>query len=202
MKSTLMRSRHLPLVVAVLGASVCVAWQVRAESQTFSITQLLHHAIAAYENKKPFESALLAGQAYDQLWQQAPLSVRDVAIVESPAQYFGDVKRRANAHFREGELLHVYIEPLFFRYRRAGDVFEAELEIDMAITDASGKVTLDKKQLPLARLGAAKPVHDVFGMLNITLNDAPAGKYSIQFRLRDVIGKMVVPFKVDIEIEN
>lgn len=93
---------------------------------------------------KTIEALDALEQALDAIWTQSPLAFRTVRLVEAAGPNPVD---RANAAFNPGEPLVVYLEPVGYGYRAAGDQNGIDLGIGLAIENATGQVLSEAPDL-------------------------------------------------------
>ena len=115
----------------------------------------------------------------------APMAVKPFMTVKRPANYFGDYEPRSNNEFRRGEKVLFYGEPKNLTFAtKAGGLLEVGFHVDVEIKGPDGK-TMGQEKVMSLKLPTRSRVQDIYLNLDLELDKAPPGKYSVKFTVRD-----------------
>jgi hypothetical protein len=121
--------------------------------------------------------------------EAAPMALKHFMAVAKPAKYFGDFEQRERATYSRGEKLHFYMEPKNLSVtRNANGVYEPALEVDLEVKPERGQPARQPKFLSL-KIPSRSPIQDIYLNMTVSLGEAPAGKYSLKFTVRDLNSK-------------
>jgi len=121
--------------------------------------------------------------------EAAPMALKPFLLVARPAKYFGDYEARPNAAFGRGAKIHFYAEPKNLVMKKgASGLFEPALEVDIEVKPEKGEI-IKKDGFMSMRIPSRSRVQDLYLNLDVALGQAPPGKYTIKFTVRDLNSK-------------
>ena len=130
------------------------------------------------------EAVAAAEKAYKAALQKTPLTLPVALFVKETATGYGMYEARATNHFKVGEPLNFYVEPLGYKFKHNGDKTSFGVTMDLRITQ-NGRTLFSKDNFLNIDLDSH---HDnaefnVNGSLNLT--GAAAGNYELELLVRD-----------------
>lgn len=121
--------------------------------------------------------------------EAAPMVLKPFVLVARPANYFGDYEVRPNAVFGRGSKIHFYAEPKNLAMKKEpSGMFEPALEVDIEVRPEKGEI-IKKDGFMSMRIPSKSRVQDLYLNLDVSLGQAPPGKYNIKFTVRDLNSK-------------
>ncbi|MGL4208503.1 MAG: hypothetical protein ACRCTY_03865, partial [Candidatus Adiutrix sp.] len=112
----------------------------------------------------------------EQLWQQAPLGVRNVAFVTEQPENFGSYKPKDGETFIGPEPLILYCEPVGFTQLKEGDSYRYSIVGAFDILDAEGKWLAGRKNLgPYEQRGYRTFSTETMLVMTIGIHGLPTG---------------------------
>jgi hypothetical protein len=134
-------------------------------------------------------------------WEKTPLTVRHAMFVAEKPQGFGMYQQRASNVFKSGEPLITYAEPVGYGWKDVGGgKFEFGFAVDFAIKSPDGTVLTTKQDFANMVLQRRTRNLEFMVALTLTLTDAPAGDYIVEYKLRDVAGTKSTSFELPFTI--
>lgn len=125
----------------------------------------------------------------DKARDSAPMVIRSFMAVAKPARYFGDYEARGNATYSRGEKIHFYAEPKnLVMPKNAAGIYEPALEVDIEVRPEKGEVVRQPKFLSM-KIPTRSRIQDLYLNMTISLGEAPPGKYTLKFTVRDLNSK-------------
>jgi hypothetical protein len=126
----------------------------------------------------------VAQKALIEALQKTPLSLPVALFIEGKAGGYGLYDARPSNHFKAGEPLVFYVEPLGYKYKRDGDIVTFGASMDVTLTSA-GKTLYHKDDFLTTDLKShhANAELDLVGTLNLT--GAAPGDYVLEIVVRD-----------------
>ena len=141
--------------------------------------------------------------AADAAWEAAPLGIKTAVFAKDKVAGYGDYEARGAAPFKNGDVVHTYIEPVSFDWKQLpGGKYGIDLSADILIqTKAGGSKIIDQKNFLHLADGFASKFKTVDMTANITLEDSLAATdYVITFTVHDAVGHKVasvdMPFSI------
>jgi hypothetical protein len=111
-----------------------------------------------------------------------PLGTARVVLVTGNVEHFGQFNARANAVFKPGEEVRIYVEPTGFIVSDDNGEW-IDMTADIKVSRSDGRVTLEKRNLFTLKQNAPKQACDTFVLFAVK---APAaGRYAVSFRLNE-----------------
>jgi hypothetical protein len=126
--------------------------------------------------------------ALEAVWEKTPLTVRQAFFVTEHPSGFGEYTERSSHVFKPGEPLTAYVEPVGYGWKDDGNgTFDFGLSVDFLIKNKSGNIVAGKENfLHMAQHSHAKN-KELMLTLNLNLNGAPAGDYTVEYKLHDLV---------------
>jgi hypothetical protein len=161
-------------------------------------TALLAGALGA--RAQSVEAVAAAEKVYKAALRQTPLTLPVALFVKAKATGFGMYEARETNHFKIGEPLKFYLEPLGYKYKRNGDLVDFGVSMDLRLM--RGDETLYGKD-DFLDVNFESHHDNAELMLNgsLDLSGAPAGDYRLELTLRDHssadVARAVLPFTID-----
>ena len=137
----------------------------------------------------------------EQARKEAPITVVAFVPVQKPAEYFGGYEPRKDAVYARGEQMHFYAEPKNLVFpKNAKGLYQPSFEVDLEVTGPDGK-QFKQPKFATFKLETRSRIQDLFLNLDLSLSQAPAGKYNIQFIIRDKNSPKTAKFGQDVTIK-
>jgi hypothetical protein len=146
------------------------------------------------------EAVVAADKALKDALQKTPLSLPVVLFVKDKASGFGMYEARGSNHFKVGEPLKFYIEPLGYKYKRSGDLVTFGVSMDLRLVQ-KGEALFAKDNFLDVNFESHHDNAEVMLNGSLDLTGAPAGDYRIELSVRDHgssdIAHASLPFTID-----
>ena len=138
--------------------------------------------------------------AVDAIWNDAPLSFRTIAVVNS-ASGFGVYEENAEPTFRPDQKLSVYVEPVGFGYGGGGTV---GFSVDLSIENDAGQVLGEEDGVFNVSVPGPEGRREFYMTLTFEVPFLRPGAYSAVFTVHDEnsdkAGDFTVPFQIALPI--
>ena len=142
-----------------------------------------------------------AHQALVSIFEDLPLSVRNVTLTEAPATGYGNYTPRDSSSFRPGEKIHVYVEVLGYGWQDNGDGTQSELlDADLSLVSASGATLATQEKFLSANIKSREKLLETYLTLDATLTSFEPGAYKLQYLLHDRAAGKDTTFEVPITL--
>ena len=142
-----------------------------------------------------------AHQALVSIFEDLPLSVRNVTLTEAPATGYGNYTPRDSSSFRPGEKIHVYVEVLGYGWQDNGDGTQSELlDADLSLVSASGATLATQEKFLSANIKSREKLLETYLTLDATLTSFEPGTYKLQYLLHDRAAGKDTTFEVPITL--
>jgi hypothetical protein len=155
----------------------------------------------ALAGKRDFLQAMaVLDEAVLALWEKMPLTFRKGLWVADAPTGFGVYSPRENNVFAAGAPMIVYVEPVGYGWRRSGDLWRMDINVDSALKTKSGQELW--RQNDARHYDFASHVRNQEFMMhfNYTFRGIRPGDYVTETTLRDAVtGKratLTLPFVV------
>jgi hypothetical protein len=157
-------------------------------------------AAAPAAHAQSIEAVAAAEKAYKAALQKTPLTLPVVLFVKEKASGYGMYEARGTNHFKVGEPLKFYIEPLGCKFKHSGDKVSFGVSMDMRITQ-KGKTLFTKDNFLDTDFDSHHDNAELMLNASLDLTGAAAGNYEIQLLVRDHASSDVahaeLPFTID-----
>jgi hypothetical protein len=149
-------------------------------------------SLAAYD---AVHEALLA------VWDELPLSVRDVTLTTDAAEGFGRYNARPGSSFAPGDDILVYAEALGYGATANADgTFTRRLSADLTLLDGSGAVRASQKGFWVSDITTRQRVLETYLSFSATLSTFEPGDYTLNYTLHDLASGKETSFEVPITL--
>ena len=135
------------------------------------------------------------------VWDELPLTVRNVALTDGPPAGYGDYTVHQGNSFKPGETIEIYAEVLGYGFKDNGDgTFSRLLDADLALVDATGTTVARKAKFISTAQTSHQKVLESDLAFNVTLSAFAAGAYKLQFTVHDQVGGKETSFDVPVTL--
>ncbi len=140
--------------------------------------------------------------AVDAIWTAAPLTLRKALFVNAASGY-GVYDERADAVFKPGEPILVYVEPIGFAYgKNQVGGSEISLVTDFDLQNPAGESLYSKDDFVAVTLPVRYKNREFQMTLTLNLTGLPEGQYVGKFRVRDKHSDKNVVFDMPFEVKG
>jgi hypothetical protein len=192
--SRLRRLARLSLVAAglpVLAATAAAGGE---------ITDAARSAELAAEAGKPVEALAAIEEAFNALWDKAPLGFSEALFVADRPKGFGIYDMRPTSVFRPGEDMLVYAEPFGYGFGRDGDLFVIAFDADFELRTAGGQILHARQDFARLEMKSRRRNKEFQVFITYSFKGLKPGDYVLSTTLRDrnspKAGNFELPFTV------
>ena len=185
-------------------------WRVRRWSGVLVVKHLLSAAVVAGLVAAPLPATAEASlAAYDAVreglvavWDELPLSVRNVELVDGTPRGLGQYERRTSRTYKPDEPVIVYAELYGYGVTLpANGGYIRELTADLALVDASGAVRANQVAFwTSSETFEVRPL-EMHLSFSAGLSAFPPGDYTLRFTVHDAAGGKQASFDVPVTLE-
>lgn len=126
--------------------------------------------------------------ALDAVWEKTPFSVRKTLFVTERPSGYGEYTERSSHIFKPGEPLIVYVEPVAYGWKDDGNgVFDFGVSVDLLVKRKDGNIVAGKEGFLRMLQHSHARNKELMLTLNLNLNGAPAGDYTLEYKLHDLV---------------
>jgi hypothetical protein len=126
-----------------------------------------------------------------------PLGVSRVVFVTRKVEKFGEFQPRANAVFKPGEPIVLYVEPSGFIFPGEKGGARIDMGINLKVATADGRVLLETPTTN--KQNNPKGIANTFTNFNITLS--AAGKYAVSIAMTDNLTGRSLQYTVPLVVQ-
>lgn len=138
-------------------------------------------------------------QAYIAVWLQTPLTVRNVALTDGPAEGMGRYKPLAGNSFKLGDTINLYAEVIGYHWKPAPEGGSTtDLDVDLTLLTPDGAVAASKPKFFHYGSTANRLNLETFFAFSVTLSEFAPGDYKLHYKLTDAVSNEVAEFEVPI----
>ncbi|WP_127520295.1 hypothetical protein [Mesorhizobium sp. Z1-4] len=157
--------------------------------------------VAVPASGQTLDDIVTAEEAVIAAWQQTPLTFRTSLFADSKPQGFGIYVERAHNEYAPGEPIIVYAEPVGYGWHESPDgTYTFGFNVDFLLKDDEGRIVAGQENFQQLELNSRFRNREFMLVLTLTVDGAPAGSYTIEYRVRDVAsdkeGTIALPFHV------
>ena len=140
-----------------------------------------------------------ARQALLTIWNEMPLTVRNVTLATGTAQNYGNYSVHEGNSYGPGEQIHVYVEVLGYGWKDNGDGTQSILlDADLHLLDANGTTVASQDKFLSTNIVSKQKLLETYLALDARLTSFAAGSYTLQYTLHDRAGGKDTTFGVPI----
>lgn len=119
-------------------------------------------------------------------WDATPLTFRKTLFAQS-IDAFGVYTEKTGTVFAPGEPIVVYAEPVGYGYRTSPDAsYVFGFDFDLVVKTADGDIVAGKDGFAHFELVSKAQNREFLVSLTLSLNEAPAGKYVLEYLAHDI----------------
>ncbi|MEX0853337.1 MAG: hypothetical protein WD036_08670 [Bauldia sp.] len=181
-------------------AAILIAVLLLGPAAAQGIADKATQAEALADDGKFIDALATLDEAVTALWDRAPLSFRRGLWVAEPPNGFGVYNPREDSIFAAGDKMIVYAEPVGFGWAKSGDIWHADLIVDLVVKSTGGEVLLGREAFQELEIGSRVKNREFFTTITYTLPGIPAGGYVVETTLRDAVtgksGTLALPFTI------
>lgn len=148
----------------------------------------------------PVQALASIEEAFNSLWDAAPLGFSEALFVSGRPQGFGIYDMRPNAVFREGEDMLVYAEPFGYGYGRQGDQFEIAFDADFELRTSKGQILHAQEDFAKLDMRSRRRNKEFQIFITYNFKGLKPGDYVLSTRLSDrnspKTGSFELPFTI------
>lgn len=148
---------------------------------------------------KPQEALAAFDAATGDFWAALPLSVRVATFVDSVDGY-GNYHALAEAAFKPGDTLKIYVEPVGYGFSEEGSSYRATLAADLEVKTPGGLIFGKASDFARLTWSSGEKLYQVHATIASPLPALKPGDYVLSLTLRDLnspkTATIALPFKV------
>jgi hypothetical protein len=143
-------------------------------------------AVAPPAMGQSLDALIAAEQAVAAAWDATPLAFRKV-LFASNIEAYGVYTEKEGAVFAPGEPVVIYAEPVGYGYRTNADgTFSFGFNFDLVVKTDDGEIVAGKDDFANTELVSKVQNREFLVSLTLTLNEAPAGNYVLEYLAQDI----------------
>ena len=141
---------------------------------------------AAPASAQTLDALVAAEQQVAAAWDALPLTFRKT-LFASGIEAYGVYTPKDGSSFAPGEQIVVYAEPVGYGYRTNADgTFGFGFNFDLVVKTEDGEIVAGKDQFATFELTSNTQNREFLVSLTLTLNEAPAGNYVLEYLAHDI----------------
>lgn len=168
-----------------------------AAGQLVDLATEAEAAAAAGNHGEAFE---LLRSALIRQWDASPLGFRVVTFVAGDPGGFGIYDPREDNVFEAGETLHIYAEPIGFRWQDNDGIQRALMTADLMLRTAGGEIIAGQKEFGRFGFNSREHNTELMTHLSVDFTGAPEGDYVAEVIYRDQVSGSVASFELPFSI--
>jgi hypothetical protein len=149
---------------------------------------------------KYVEALAALDEAAAALSDKAPLTMRRALWVAEPPTGFGRYVARQNDVFVSGVKMIIYAEPVGLGWRKNGELWEADVAIDVLVKAKDGTVLQRAPDFTNLRFGSRVRNREIMSQLTYSFTGIPAGEYVIESIMRDKVSGKTGSFSLPLVV--
>jgi hypothetical protein len=138
--------------------------------------------------------------ARDSIWEQAPLTLKNVNFTKGEPIGYGIYEVRPNNEFKAGETIVIYSEPQGYAYGSDGDYNIIEMGLDYELKDATGKSLAEQDNFSSWKIRSLYPNKEFMGKLTYDFKGLPVGEYQLSTTVHDKNSEKTASFSLKFKI--
>jgi len=159
---------------------------------------LLQKAVALLEQGQGEDAQKLLEEVRLLLWNQLPLRVENVTLIEESAGGFGYFRPRNSRLYAQGEEILAYAEPKNYTILVEDGAYHIFLVLDAQLYGQERNLLFEQKEFLSFRYITLTPVFEVFFNLSFHLDEVPPGEYVLVVVVNDRLGGKNTTFEIPI----
>lgn len=191
------------LFPAALAAGLCAGLFAAAPTlhagEVVDAAAAVEAAVAAgdFNGWQAANAALLA-----KAWFQPGLHFNRMILTNGPATGYGSYEPRADSVYAAGEPILIYAEPEGYGFGDlGGGRFEIAFDIDLRVLDPAGSVLVEMPGFMALQHQTWGVAREFVANMTVSMGQAPAGSYVLEFTFRDRHGGQSASFTSAITIQ-
>ncbi|HEY9013019.1 MAG TPA: hypothetical protein VIN06_18590 [Devosia sp.] len=141
---------------------------------------------AAPASAQTLDALVAAEQQVAAAWDALPLTFRKT-LFATGIEAYGVYTPKDGSTFAPGEQIVVYAEPVGYGYRTNADgTFGFGFNFDLVVKTKDGEIVAGKDQFATFELTSNAQNREFLVSLTLTLNEAPAGDYVLEYLAHDI----------------
>jgi hypothetical protein len=148
---------------------------------------------------KPAEALAAFDEAEAAFWTASPLQMRTALFADS-ATGLGNYTPRAEASFKPGDKMLVYLEPVGYAFAADGDLFKVSLAVDVEIRSPGGIVFGKAGNFAQLLWSSRAKMHEIHATVATGVPTLKPGEYLLVLTIRDQASpktaSVTLPFRV------
>jgi outer membrane protein OmpA-like peptidoglycan-associated protein len=195
------KNRRVELVKKASLESGTIEIKQSGDKQSHSVldsdfASLIDAADKSYRTGNRIETAENLKKAVLSIWDEIPLTVRNVRLVSDKKNY----ATKKNNVYRKGEPIYITSQIFGHKLKKVGDSYNINITIDFLVYDDAGKILGGQKGVLKFDDISPIPMTDFSLDLTYTLKGASAGTYKYQTTVNDKNSGKSTKFENEIEI--
>ena len=155
---------------------------------------------AAPAGAQSLDALTAAEQQVAAAWDATPLTFRKTLFADR-IEAFGVYEAKEGSTFAPGEPIVVYAEPVGYGYKSNDDgTYTFGFDFDLKVKNADGDIVAGKDGFANFELNSKAQNREFLVSLTLSLNEAPAGNYTLEYLARDIASDetatIVMPFSI------
>ncbi len=155
---------------------------------------------AAPAGAQSLDALTAAEQQVAAVWDATPLTFRKTLFADR-IEAFGVYEAKEGSTFAPGEPIVVYAEPVGYGYKNNDDgTYTFGFDFDLKVKNADGDIVAGKDGFASFELNSKAQNREFLVSLTLSLNEAPAGNYTLEYLARDIASDetatIVMPFSI------
>ncbi|MGB9906292.1 MAG: hypothetical protein ACPLRR_02760 [Candidatus Saccharicenans sp.] len=151
---------------------------VPATAGTFD--SLLGSMQEALQGKDYLKALAAADSIKEQIWEEAPLMLRNVILVKGMNNTYGIYEPEDDEAYSPGQTIYVYLEPVGYKIiKNEAGYYEFRFTADFQLVNENGEILGGQEQFADLPFKSWHPNKEVAITFNYNFSGLPAGKYKV-----------------------
>ncbi|MCB6177568.1 hypothetical protein LHP98_05415 [Rhodobacter sp. Har01] len=187
---------RLPLLAALAAVSLTLPVQAGPVADAAAAVE----AAVAAGDFAAWQAA--NGTLLTEAWFAPGLHFNRLILTAAPASGYGSYEARPNSTYGRGEDIFVYAEPEGYGFGDlGGGKLEIAFDIDLRVLDPAGTVLVEAPDFMAVSHQVWGPAREFVANMTVSMGEAPAGAYTLEFTFRDRHGGQKSTFTTDVTIQ-
>lgn len=164
------------------------------------IKALLGQADSSHAKGQYVDTVLLLREALVQVWNQAPLTVRNINYVADQPSAYGIYQPYDGDEFDPVNPIMLYCEPIGYTVKKQGEIYTFALSADFSVADEQGDILGGQQNF--GRWSMRSRAFNTEFMMYFTFNlkGLPPGRYKLMVTLHDLNSTKTAAFEKGFKI--